>query len=133
MTNHNKRTGVGRCFIISFCSSILVLIAISMIMAAIAMANEDPTGKIGLFSLISLLLSAMISGLLTARLNIDKKLGFSLTVALGVALLMLLAGVIVSAGRMSGGAFMNLGCYFGLFALSAYLGGRKSGHRRHKH
>jgi hypothetical protein len=49
-----------------------------------------------------------------------------------MTLIMLLCGIIVSAGRLSGGAFMNYGCYLGTYALLSYIGMRAKDRRKRK-
>ena len=124
-----KAGGIGRCYIICFALCSVIILGISMIMAAVALATKDPTSLIGIFSLSALVLSAAGGGFITAKLNPTEKIGFPLTVCLGLTMVMLLIGVITSGGHTSLGALMNYLCYFGIFALLSYLGGR--GGKRH--
>jgi hypothetical protein len=94
--------------------------------------TPDPTGKIGIFTLIMLIVSSAVSGIFTSWQNPTEKIGFSMTAALGITLVMLLIGIIISAGKLSGGAFMNYGCYFGTYALLSYLGMRAKDKRKRK-
>ena len=126
-----QRRSVGRCFIICFIFSIVILLAVSMIMAAVALATKDPTAHLGVFALLCLIVSALIAGVFTSKFNPTEKIGFSLTVALGVTMSMLIVGVIVSRGHLFFGGIMNYICYFGIFALLSYLSGRqRKGHKR---
>ena len=122
----SKRTGGGiyRLYFICLAISLLGVVVLSMITAAILSASTDPTGRIGIFSLITLILSACLGGLVSSGLNPTEKPTFPLTVALGVSIVMLISGVILTAGHLSLGAFMNYGCYFGCYALLSYFGGK---------
>lgn len=125
--------GVAEKFLICFAISALVIIILSLISALILGALNDPTKSLGLFSFGAMLLSAAASGICCARINGEGGIGFASLVALAVVLIMLLINVILSAGRVSGAAFMNYGCYFGTFLLSAFAGKKRNGHRRHRH
>ena len=133
MHKMNMRSGgVARSFLICFGFAAFVLLILSMIMAAVASTSDDPTGKIGLLALLAMLISAAVSGIFTARFNPEGGIAFASLTSLLVVLIMLLCGVIVSSGRLSGGAFMNYGCYFGVYVLSAFLGKKRTRHHRHK-
>ncbi len=125
--------GVAKSFILCFSISVLLIILFSLISALIVGTLDDPTKNIGLFSLVAMILSAMVSGVICARIKDDSSLRFAALVGLAVVLIMLLINVIICSGRVSLGSFMNYGCYLGTYALSAFLGRKRNGHRRHKH
>ena len=130
----SKKSGssVGRCFIICLGFSVVTILILTMILAWISISTVDPTGKIGIFSLISLILAAILSGLFASWQNPTDGVGFSVVSGLGMTLIMLLCGIIASAGKLSGGAFMNYGCYFGTYALLSYIGMRAKDKRKRK-
>lgn len=131
-----KRTvgdGILHKFLVCLAISILVILLLSMISAIILGTLDDPTSLVGLFSLGSMLISAAISGVVCSRLKGDGGLSFATLVALAMVLVMLLINVILCGGRVSGGAFMNYGCYMGVSALSAFLSRKRIGHKRHKY
>ena len=131
MSKKSSRS-VGRCFIICLGFSTVTILVLAMILAWISISTDDPTGKIGIFSLISLILAATLSGLFASWQNPTDGVGFSVISGLGMTLIMLLCGIIVSAGRLSGGAFMNYGCYLGTYALLSYIGMRAKDKRKRK-
>ena len=131
MSKKSSRS-VGRCFIICLGFSVVTILILTMILAWISISTLDPTGKIGIFSLISLILAATLSGLFASWQNPTDGVGFSVISGLGMTLIMLLCGIIVSAGRLSGGAFMNYGCYLGTYALLSYIGMRAKDKRKRK-
>ena len=124
--------GIIKCFLISFCISFLLILLLSLLSALIACSLDDPGKVIGLFSLGTLLISAAISGVLSSRIKGDGGFKFAILVALAVVLIMLLINVIICNGKVSGGSFMNYGCYMGVAALSAFLGRKRDRHRRHR-
>lgn len=119
-------------FLICFAFSALVIILLSLIFALVANMSEDPTGRLGIFSLAAMIISAAAGGVFSARFCKESQLGFATLVALAIVLVMLLFCVILNAGKISGAAFMNYACYIGVAALSAFFGRRKEGHRRHR-
>lgn len=124
--------GIMKSFIISFCLSFLIILLLSLLSALIAGSLDDPGKVIGLFSLGSLLVSAAVSGVVSSRIKGEGGLKFAILVALAVVLIMLLINVIVCSGKVSGGSFMNYGCYMGVAALSAFLGRKRDRHKRHR-
>ena len=125
--------GVAGGFILCFAISILLIVLFSLFSALILGGLNDPTKNIGIFSLGSMVLSAMLSGVLCSRIKGESGLRFASLVGLAVVLLMLLINVIISNGKVSLAAFMNYGCYLATYILSAYLGRKRNGHHKHRH
>lgn len=124
--------GVAESFIICLALSCLIIVLTSLISAAILSGMKDPTKYLNLLSLISMLISALISGICCARIAKEGELRFASLVALAVVLIMLLINVIATSGRVSGGAFMNYGCYLGVYILAAAVGKRRGHHTKHR-
>lgn len=131
MSKKSSRS-VGRCFIICLGFSMVTILVLTMILAWISISTDDPTGKIGIFSLIALIIAATISGLFASWQNPTDGVGFSVISGLGMTLIMLLCGIIASAGKLKGGTFMNYGCYLGTYALLSYIGMRAKDKRKRK-
>ena len=123
---------VGRCFIICLGFSMVTMLIFAMIMAWISISTDDPTGKIGIFSLVSLIGAAVASGIFASKINPTDDVGFSVIAGLGMTLIMLLCGIIASAGKLTGGAFMNYACYLGTYALLSYIGMRAKHNSKRK-
>lgn len=130
---HVGQDSVAVSFLICFAISALTIILFSVISALILYSLDDPTKNLGAFSLVTMMLSAATSGVISARIKGDGGFQFAILVALAVVLVMLLINVIICAGKVSGGAFMNYGCYLAVAALSAFVGKKGERHRRHKH
>ena len=124
---------IAKTFLICFAISVLLILIFSLISAAVVGALDDPTESVGLFSLISMLVSAAMSGFINTRIKGEGGTKFSLLVGLSVVLIMLLINVIISEGRVSPGSFMNYGCYLGVCWLCAFLGRKRDRHRKHRY
>ncbi len=111
----------------------LAALPISSLLAAFAVnMTEDPTANIGICSLLAMIISAAISGIFTAIYKKDSTVGYASLVALCVAIIMLIIGIVVNKGRLSASAFMNYGCYIGVAGICAYLSKHKNGRRRRR-
>ena len=119
-------------FLICLGFSIGALVFLSLIMTIIAGFTKNPGAITGIFALVSVIISAVAGGIFTAKMKSDEGLLYPMLVALSLVLTMLLIAVIVCGGRVSGGAFMNYGCYLGVYVLSAFLGKHKPARRYHK-
>ena len=124
--------GVAESFIICLALSCLIIIVLSLISAAVLSSMADPTKYLGIFSLAAMLISALIAGICCARISKVGDMKFASLVALAVVLIMLLINVIATAGGVSGGAFMNYGCYFGVYILAAAIGRHRGHHTKHR-
>lgn len=132
MKKYIKADGSATKFLICFGFSSATILASSLIMALIAGASEDPTGKVGIYSLVAMLVSAVLGGIFSSRMRGEGGVLYALLVALAIVLVMLLIAVIVGSGKVSGGAFMNYGCYLGTSTLAAVLGKKRVTHRVHR-
>ena len=108
-------------FTICFCFSVGMIFILSLISAMIVISLDDPTAKLGIFSLVTMLLSAAVGGFFSSKIRGGMSLGYSALVSLSVVLVMLLMNVIMSGGQVSLGAFMNYGCYMGTYMLCALI------------
>ncbi len=123
--------GVGN-YLICLGFSALIIILTSLIFSLIANSSSDPTKNLGIFSLATLLISAILGGFFTSKLGRGESIGYSLLVALSVVLIMLISCIILGKGKISGSAFMNYGCYLGVYAMASLLGKRGGRRRRHR-
>ena len=119
-------------FLICLGFSAGMLVLVSLITALIAGTTENPGKITGILALATMIISAVAGGIFTVKIKSDEGLLYPLLVALSLVLIMLLIAVIVCGGKVSGGAFMNYGCYLGVYALASVLGKHKPARRRHK-
>ena len=117
-------------FLLSLGISAGMLLICALIMAAIAYSGDDPTKNLGLFSLVTLILSAALSGAVISRLRGDGGIKFAGLCSIATVLLMLIIALITERGNIPGSAFMNYGCYVAISLLSAYLGRKREKRRR---
>ena len=117
-------------FALSLCVCIVSVIGVSFVFALVANSSENSTENIPLFALISLVVSAMISGCVISRIRGAGGVKFSALVSLAFVLILLLISVIVNKGSISPSAFMNYASFLGVTTLAAYLGRKKEGKRR---
>ena len=130
LKRRTKETGSLGIFLFGIIGSALLIVLLSFVMAIIANSSDDPTSKIGIYSLLTLLISAAISGVAISRIKGEGGFGVAALTALTVALIMTFIGIIMSGGRLTLGCFMNYGCYLGVSVMFAYLGRKKE--KRHK-
>ncbi len=118
-------------FLICFAISALSILLISLCFALVANTSSDPTGNLGIFSLISLILGGAIGGFSSAKIKKESAVLFSVLVALAITLVMLIICIILS-GKVSGAALMNYACYVGVSTLSSIIGAREKKRGHHK-
>lgn len=118
-------------FLICFAFSVAVMILLALIFALVANMSEDPTGKLGIFSISAMIISAIIGGVFTMRFS-KSNLGLTALVALAIVLVMLLFCIVLNAGKITASAFMNYACYLGISVFSGFIGKQKEGHKRHR-
>ena len=118
-------------FLICLAISALAILLISLCFALVANMSQDPTGNLGIFSLISLILGGAVGGFSSAKIKKESAVLFSTLVALAISIVMLIICIILN-GKVSGAALMNYACYMGVATLSSLFGAREKRHKHHK-
>ena len=126
-----KRSGGGNIFIPCVIISLVVILALSFVMALVANSTSDPTANIGIYSLLVLVLSGGVCGFCMSRAKGEGGVLHALLVSLVVSIFMLIIALIAGGGKLSLGSFMNYGCYIAVAVLFSYLGKKRE--RRHRH
>lgn len=111
---------------------ILILIVISFVMAIILNSSKDPTKNIGILSLLTLLLSALVGGVAVSAFNKEFNLKLSSLVFLSITFLMFLISLIACQGKILPSALMNFACYFGLSMVGSVIGRKKQRRRKRR-
>lgn len=124
--------GKGRVLLICLGFSVAAVIVCAFVMSLAAMAFKNPGELVGIFSLVGLLISAMIGGVFSGRMHGEGGVLYSALVALGVTFVMLAVGLISCGGRLSGGAFMNYLCYVGVATMAALAARNAKGGKRRR-
>ncbi|MBQ8321765.1 MAG: hypothetical protein IJX92_05320 [Clostridia bacterium] len=131
MTFFKSRTfskGAAPLFIIGIGLSMLVFVGVFLLATLIVSLDSDPTSKIDIAAFVSLIISSAISGIVLTRLHGKDGLKYTALTSLLLSLIMILISIFLSSGALSGGAFMNALCYFGVSMLTAFIG--RGGRRR---
>ncbi len=125
-----KRTPAPLLMLYEVVFSAVLIIALSLLSAIVLSSMKNPTANIKIFSLIILLVCAVVSGFLTSRYN--QSILSSIIASLIFTAIMLIISLICAKGAVGGGVFMNYLCYMGTAAVSAFVGGRKK-ENKHRH
>ena len=110
--------------------SAAIMLALSAITALIINMTSDPLGAADIGSLISLLIGAALSGYVVARRSAESKMLTAVLSSLLFCLMLLLIGLMLGGGSLSGRVFINYLCYIGISTLFAKLGSREM--RKHR-
>ena len=120
-----RYTGGFRGFLIGIGICIIILLICAFIMAIALTGTSNSSAKINVYSLAALIIAAALSGAVNSRLKGEGGVLHAFLTSLSTAVLMLAIGLIISAGRLSCGSFMNYACYIGVSTLTGYLGRKK--------
>ena len=128
----HKRVGahltVGRAFPIAVLIDGAVYVLTALVAALIVSTVENPSGGVGICSLVSLPVSGVVGGFINARMREDGGFGFSLLAGLAVSLVTM-AISLIAIGTVRGGGIMNSLTYMGGTLAGAFLGGRRASKR----
>lgn len=126
-----SKNGGWRIYLTGLLVEAITLVLSSLVAAALAYASSDSTRVVGMYSLASLIISAAIGGVLTARLAGEGGVRIVALASLTVVMVMLLCAVIVGGGSPRLSALMNYICYLGVSVGAAHLARpRKKRHKR---
>ena len=112
--------------------SVATLILISFICAVIANFTDDPTSLIGIMTLVSILLSAAVSGTVITRLFDSNGVKIAALSALMISLIMMLIGLISNHGTLPTSGIMNYICYLFTAIFFSVVARRRSGTKKHR-
>lgn len=123
------KSGGAKAFLFGMLISVVSFFVFSALAAILASSADNPTGSVGIYSLLALTLSAAVSGALISRMGGQGGMRFSLICSLCTVLLMALYAIITTGGAPKSAALMNYICYIGVSALFSFLGRKREGHR----
>lgn len=135
MLKINKRIKIDSplvSFLISLGVCVISVGVISFVAALLANLSSDPTAIIGICSLASLLISAVVSGFATVKIKKDAGALYVLAVGLSAVLIMVIICLFSGGEGIGASALMNYACYLGAFILSSLLSKRSGNKRRHR-
>ena len=108
-----------------------ILCGVCLVGAAVCMTMSAPLGAVDPTSLVCLLASGVIAGLLLPRITSGKLL-YSALSALTFALIALAVGTAIGKGHLPIRCPVNYACYMGVSTLCSYLVTRQRGRRRRR-
>lgn len=111
---------VGRLFIGAGVAIVGMLI-FAVAFGAIAMLFEDVAAKIPIFAMATIIVSAIVCGVIVSRMVNNGKTSLSFLSSLMAALIFMLIGAIIGGGALPFSVFLNFIIFVGTFTLSAYL------------
>ena len=110
--------------------SFAILFITSLLLCGVIMNTSNPTGSVKTVSLISLLVSGGVSGLVIAKRKGDGGVVTVLISSLIFIGLLLAVSLISSKGKVSGAVFMNGLCYMMISVFFSFFAKRRERHRR---
>ena len=115
---------------ISVAITAITVLALSFVCALISEKQGSSSAEIKIYSFAVLILASLLSGFVNSKRSSVKE---SILSSFLCTLIMLLVGIILSAGKTEAGAFMNYACFFLLSSAGAYLGKKRvKKARRHR-
>ena len=122
---HGENGGTVKALLLGLLFCLAAFLILSLIAGAILYATENPTASLPVVSLGAFGLSGLFSGFfLTSRRKTGSVL-LSVLTALTFALLLLLVGILLTGGHLSGRVMMNHLCYLLTASLGAILAGMR--------
>lgn len=112
--------------------SVGALLLISFLCATLTYLISDPLSVIGTMTLVSILLSAAISGIIQTRIFGTDGVRIATLTALFIALVMMLIGFISNHGTLPTSGVMNYICYLLTAIFFSVVGRRREGVRKHR-
>ena len=109
-----------------------VFFVTAFVLAIILSKTENPTGHVSLCGMVSLFVTAAVSGFVTSRYKGEGGVLPAVLSALFFALVMLLIGLICSKGKLPFINVINLVSFMIIGTLSAMLGRKRERKRRRK-
>ena len=127
-----KEPGLSALMLIGAGLSLVMIVAVTFIMAIVSYMTSDPTSLTGALSLASLLVAGAISGYVTSRTNGGGGVLVGVLATVIAAAVMLTIGLIASGG-IGVGAFINLGAYVSVSVLASVIGKKRVGKRKRRY
>ena len=127
---HKMTRAGGKIYLVGVSLSAVLLVLLSFIVAIIAASVKNPTSMIGILALFALTVSGAISGFVTSKIKGEGGFGIAALAALTVTMLIMLLGIILCGGKLSGGTLMNCACYMGISSFSGFIAKNRPKKRR---
>jgi putative membrane protein (TIGR04086 family) len=129
----SKELGLVALIMIGTAVGLGTIIATAFILALISSLTKDPTSLTSWLSLASLLISGAVSGFIISRANGEGGALVGISASVISAALLIIIGLIMSAGRLRLGVFINVIAYLSVAVFGSILGKKRIKRRRRKY
>ena len=129
----SKELGLVALIMIGTAVGLGTIIATAFILALISSLTKDPTSLTAGLSLATLLISGAVSGFVISRANGEGGALVGISAAVISAALLIIIGLIMSAGRLKLGVFINVVAYLSVAVFGSILGKKRIKRRRRKY
>ena len=127
-----KNVGAIKACVIGILFSLFLYTLLSLLFALVAYLSDDPTARLGIYSLLSLSITGLLSGALIARKRRRGRALLSLVSSLFISLLIIATGFIGKGSSLGVGTLINCLIYTALSLLGAIaLAGGDGKSKRH--
>ena len=127
-----KNMSFGSLILIGAAICLVMLIPVSLILTVISSFLKNPTSATGIISLVCVLISAALSGLVIARISDEGRLPVSALSAVIAVSVMTVIGLLCKGGITTAGVFLNHSAYVALTVISAYFGRPRRKKRKYR-
>lgn len=128
-----KEAGLTALMLMGAAFSLGLILAVSLILAAVSLLTDDPTSMTGALSLVSLLAAGAISGFVTSRVNGGGGVLVGVLSTVITAAVMLIISLVADGGRVNLGVLVNVGAYVAISVIAAVLGKKRVGKRKRRY
>lgn len=128
-----KEAGLTALMLMGAAFSLGLILAVSLILAAVSLLTDDPTSMTGALSLVALLAAGAISGFVTSRVNGGGGVLVGVLSTVITAAVMLIISLVADGGRVNLGVLVNVGAYVALSVIAAVLGKKRVGKRKRRY
>ncbi len=117
----NKKKSLASGVALGLLSSVLSFLVLMVIAALVLSKLQDPLGMISLFSLVTLVLAAPVSSLITVKTNYESGVRCSIISAAVISLAILAVGLVCGGGAAAFPVLLNSLSYMLASLLFSYL------------
>jgi putative membrane protein (TIGR04086 family) len=128
-----KEAGLTALMLMGAAFSLGLILAVSLILAAVSLLTDDPTSMTGALSLVALLAAGAISGFVTSRVNGGGGVLVGVLSTVITAAVMLIISLVADGGRVNLGVLVNVGAYVAISVIAAVLGKKRVGKRKRRY
>ena len=134
MKKHKRKEfGLTTLTLLGAAFALVVMLAVSFILSVISSMTKDPTSFIGAFSLLALILSGVISGFVTSKVNGDGGVLIAILSSVISAFTILAIGLIWKGGAIKLSVPLNLLVFIAVSLIASLLGKKQPKRKKHRY